>query len=92
MLLFQVFFAFTCRYGKLLIAANLKDAETLMPHLILQLAALLVYFPQQSVYLSIYESGSSDSTGRALQRSAFCKRQKHCASEHVPVHPRERQR
>ncbi len=42
-----------------------------MPHLILQLAALLVYFPQQSVYLSIYESGSSDSTGRALQRVAF---------------------
>lgn len=52
-----------CRHGKLLLAANLKDAEALMPHLILQLAALLVYLPPQSAYLSIYESGSADSTG-----------------------------
>jgi hypothetical protein len=36
-----------------------------MPHLILQLVALLVYFPQQTVYLSVYESGSRDATGGA---------------------------
>jgi Cryptococcal mannosyltransferase 1 len=52
-----------CRYGQLLVAANLRDSEALMPHLILQLVALLVYFPQQTVYLSVYESGSRDATG-----------------------------
>lgn len=43
-----------------------------MPHLILQLVALLAYFPQQSVYLSVYESGSHDATGDDLYCSLNC--------------------
>lgn len=34
-----------------------------MPHIIVQTLALLVFHPQQTVYLSIYESGSKDATG-----------------------------
>lgn len=54
---------FSRRYGRLLVAANLRDSEALMPHLILQLAALLAHCPPRTVLLSVYESGSRDATG-----------------------------
>ncbi len=47
----------------MLVAGNLRDSEELMPHLLLQLLAVLAYLPPHSAFLSLYESGSSDSTG-----------------------------
>lgn len=59
------------RYGRLLVAANLRDSEALMPHLILQLIALLAHCPLHTVLLSVYESGSRDATGENA-RGAYC--------------------
>ena len=50
---------------KYLIAANFRDNEDLLPHLIVQLWHLLAILPQGSAFVSIYESGSTDSTGEA---------------------------
>lgn len=56
-------FTSACRGEKVLIAANLHNSVALMPHYSLQLLALLAVRPPGSVFLSIYESGSSDATG-----------------------------
>ncbi len=48
---------------QVLLAANLRDAEALLPHFILQLLQLLAVLPRDAAFLSIYESGSSDATG-----------------------------
>lgn len=51
---------------KYLIAANFRNNEELLPHLIVQLWHLLAILPQGSAFVSIYESGSTDSTGKAV--------------------------
>jgi Cryptococcal mannosyltransferase 1 len=61
---------FSRRYGRLLVAANLRDSEALMPHLILQLVALLAHCPPHTVLLSVYESGSRDGTGQTAVNPA----------------------
>ena len=55
-----------CRGERILIAANLHNSESLMPHYTLQLLALLAVRPPAATFLSIYESGSSDDTGGTL--------------------------
>ncbi|CAK0732610.1 hypothetical protein CVIRNUC_000155 [Coccomyxa viridis] len=49
------------------IAANLKEVEDLMPHYVLQLLIAVSLLPKNQAYVSIYESGSHDNTGRWLQ-------------------------
>ena len=66
---------------KYLIAANFKDNEELLPHVIVQIWHLLAILPQGSAFLSIYESGSSDSTGAPClewpsERTIGCKGRK----------------
>ena len=51
---------------KYLIAANFRNNEDLLPHLIVQLWHLLAILPQGSAFVSVYESGSTDSTGEWL--------------------------
>lgn len=51
---------------KYLIAANFRNNEELLPHVIVQIWHLLAILPQGSTFLSIYESDSSDSTGGNL--------------------------
>lgn len=53
-------------FGRLLVAGTLHNNEVLMPHLLLQLLALALYLPPQSIYVSLYESGSGDATGAWL--------------------------
>lgn len=48
---------------KFMVAANFRNNEELLPHVIVQLWHLLAILPQGSTFLSIYESGSEDSTG-----------------------------
>lgn len=48
---------------KYLLAANFRNNEGLLPHVIVQLWHLLAILPQGSVFVSVYESGSEDSTG-----------------------------
>ena len=48
---------------KYLLAANFRDNEDLLPHVIVQLWHLLAILPQGSVFVSVYESNSEDSTG-----------------------------
>ena len=42
-----------------------------MPHYILELLTALAQMPMEHSFVSIYESGSNDSTGRALLTSFF---------------------
>lgn len=49
--------------NKYLIAANLKDNEAVLPHLIVQLWHTVSLLPRGSVFVSIYEDQSSDGTG-----------------------------
>ena len=55
---------------KYLIAANFRNNEDLLPHLIVQLWHLLAILPQGSAFVSVYESGSTDSTGM-IARHAY---------------------
>jgi len=48
---------------KVLMAANMHNNEDLLPHFTLQMLHLLASLPLGSAFLSVYESGSSDSTG-----------------------------
>ena len=48
------------------IAANLKEAEDLMPHYLLQLLIAVSLLPKDQAYVSIYESGSHDNTGMGI--------------------------
>ena len=43
-------------------AANLKDNEELMPHFILQLLLSVAAMQRDAVFISMYESGSTDLT------------------------------
>lgn len=46
-------------------AANLKDNEAQVPHQIMQLLSLIVDSKRSdNLFISIYESGSTDDTGR----------------------------
>lgn len=47
-----------------LIAGLLTSNEPLMPHYILQLLQFVVAKPAQSLFVSIYDSGSTDKTGK----------------------------
>ena len=49
-----------------LLAANMHNNEELLPHFTLQLLDLLSSIPDGSAFVSIYESGSTDSTGIQL--------------------------
>lgn len=49
--------------SQVLLAANVRDSEELLPHFILQLVHLLAVLPRGTAFLSIYESGSSDASG-----------------------------
>ena len=44
-------------------AANMHNNEEVLPHFILQLIHLFAVLPPETAFLSIYESGSKDSTG-----------------------------
>lgn len=48
---------------KYLIAADMHNNEELLPHFTTQLLHFLALMPTRSVFLSLYESGSTDSTG-----------------------------
>ena len=48
---------------RVLIAVNLRNNAPLMPHFIVQLTAALALLPHGKVFISIYESGSEDSSG-----------------------------
>lgn len=50
---------------KVLLAANMHNNEDLLPHFTLQLLHFLTTAPSDSAFLSIYESGSTDTTGMA---------------------------
>ena len=51
-------------YRKLLLASNLKDNSLLLPFYILQLLITVGgALPEASTFVSIYESGSTDTTG-----------------------------
>ena len=49
--------------SKVLLAANMHNNEDLLPHFSLQMLHFLTSLPSGSAFLSIYESGSTDSTG-----------------------------
>lgn len=51
-------------YKRVLIVSNLKDNAALLPHYMLQLLLAVGSLPEKSVFISIYESGSSDASGR----------------------------
>lgn len=51
---------------KFLLAANFRNNEELLPHAIVQFWHLLALLPEGSAFVSIYESGSTDSTGWCL--------------------------
>ena len=48
---------------RIFLAANLKDNEELMPHFILQLLLSVAAMQTDAVFISVYESGSTDLTG-----------------------------
>lgn len=54
-------------YGRLLVASNLKDNSLLLPQYILQLLITVGgALPEASTFVSVYESGSTDSTGEQV--------------------------
>ena len=54
------------RNNKVLLAANMHNNEDLLPHFTVQMLHFLTSVPSGSAFLSIYESGSTDSTGMQL--------------------------
>ena len=62
-----------------LLAGNMHNNEDLLPHFTLQMLSLLSSLPVGSAFLSIYESGSTDSTGQAV---IFCTQ---CLGPHLHV-------
>lgn len=60
---------------KVLLAANMHNNEDLLPHFTLQMLDLLSKLPLGSAFLSIYESGSTDSTGVRSRLPAVALRQ-----------------
>ena len=58
---------------RIFLAANLKDNEELMPHFILQLLLSVAAMQRDAVFISVYESGSTDLTGAPhLSILSFC--------------------
>ena len=55
-----------------LVAANMHNNEEVLPHFILQLIHLFAVLPPDTAFLSIYESGSKDSTGVLSPLSESC--------------------
>jgi hypothetical protein len=53
----------SARPQKVFVAGLLTNTEALMPHYVLQLLEFSVSLPTGSLFVSIYESGSTDSTG-----------------------------
>lgn len=54
------------RTGMLYFASVLKDAERLMPQLVVQVCRLALRLPNGALFVSIYESGSQDQTPQWL--------------------------
>lgn len=50
-------------------AANMHNNEEVLPHFILQLIHLFAVLPPETAFLSVYESGSTDSTGEVSHSS-----------------------
>ena len=46
--------------SKVLLAANFKNNQDVMPHIIREIWMLSSILPLDSLYVSVYESGSSD--------------------------------
>jgi hypothetical protein len=42
----------------------MHNNEDVLPHFIIQLVHLFAVLPPETAFLSVYESGSTDSTGR----------------------------
>ena len=55
---------------RIFLAANLKDNEELMPHFILQLLLSIAAIQRDAVFISVYESGSTDLTCAPLSESS----------------------
>ena len=53
----------SARPQKVFVAGLLTNTEALMPHYVLQLLKFSVSLPSGSIFVSMYESGSTDSTG-----------------------------
>lgn len=58
------------RNKKIFIASNLHNVAALMPHYITQLLLSVVSLSSGDVFVSVYESGSTDATGKHLR--PFC--------------------
>ena len=56
---------------KYLLAANFKNNEELLPHVIIQFWHVLAILPEGSAFVSVYESGSTDSTGAPFNLGCF---------------------
>eukprot|EP00210_Caulerpa_lentillifera_P008017 g7654.t1 len=52
--------------NSLFFASVIRDVEESMPNLIVQISRLILRMPHRSLFVSIYESGSRDSTARWL--------------------------
>jgi len=50
----------------LFVASVIRDVEISMPNFIVQISRLILRFPRYNLFISIYESGSRDSTARWL--------------------------
>eukprot|EP00803_Ostreobium_quekettii_P009670 evm.model.scf_943.3 EVM.evm.TU.scf_943.3 scf_943:37794-39458(+) len=53
--------------SRIFIASNLHNSEDVMPNFIVQLVQFLLAFPERLFFVSIYESGSTDSTAEWLE-------------------------
>ena len=58
-------------HQRVLVAGLLTNAEALMPHFLLQLLEFASSMPAGHVFISVYESGSTDKTGMGLVSLAF---------------------
>ena len=47
------------------IAANFRDNEEVLPHLIIQIWHTVALLPEGQAFISIYESGSTDNTSKS---------------------------
>ncbi|DBA84575.1 TPA: hypothetical protein ACH3X2_006155 [Trebouxia sp. C0005] len=57
----------SARPQKSFVAGLLTNTEALMPHYVLQLLQFSISLPSGSIFVSMYESGSTDSTGSWLR-------------------------
>ena len=56
----------------MLIASNMRDNSAKLYHAIQQLLMTVVQIPKDKVFVSIYESGSGDTTGAPVKHVTLC--------------------